>query len=40
MGTAGSLFYLKDKLPENFILMNADIVTSLDFISLTKFHKK
>ncbi len=40
MGTAGSMFYLKDRLPENFILMNADIVTSLDFQSLIKFHRK
>lgn len=40
MGTAGSLFYLKNKLPDNFILMNADIVTSLDFNSLAKFHAK
>ena len=40
MGTAGSLFYLKNKLPEHFILMNADIVTSLDFKALIKFHTK
>ena len=40
MGTAGSLYYLKDKLKKNFILMNADIITNLDFSSLINFHKK
>ena len=40
MGTAGSLYYLKDKLKKNFILMNADIITNLDFSALINFHKK
>ena len=40
MGTAGSLFYLKEKLDEDFIVMNADILTALDFSALYRFHKK
>ena len=39
MGTAG-FFLFENKLPEHFILMNADIVTSLDFKALIKFHTK
>ncbi len=40
MGTAGSLFYLRDKLKGNFILMNADIITNLNFEALINFHNK
>lgn len=40
MGTAGSLFYLKEKLDKDFIVMNADILTALDFSALYRFHKK
>ena len=40
MGTAGSLYYLKEYLDGDFILMNCDIVTTLNFSSLLEFHKK
>lgn len=40
LGTAGSLFYLKNEIAENFIVMNADIITTLDFAAFIKFHEE
>lgn len=40
MGNAGALFRLRDKLTEDFLLLNADSVFDVDFNSLVKFHKK
>lgn len=39
-GTAGSLFYLKDKINMPFIVMNSDLyVKSLDFRAMLKYHE-
>jgi dTDP-glucose pyrophosphorylase len=38
-GTAGALFLCRDKLTPNFIVCNADIVTSCNFNELLKFHQ-
>ena len=40
MGTAGALFYLKDKLKNDFLLINADVITNLNFSDLLRFHSK
>ncbi len=40
MGTAGSLYYLREYLKGDFIVMNSDIITTLNFSSLLEFHKK
>ncbi len=40
MGTAGALFYLRDKLKNDFLLINADVITNLNFSDLLKFHSK
>ena len=39
MGTAGALYYLKNDIEGNFIVMNSDILTTLSFSSLLKFHQ-
>lgn len=40
MGTAGALFFLKEKLKKDFILVNADVVTNLNFKNLIDYHIK
>ncbi|TDJ81126.1 nucleotidyltransferase family protein [Campylobacter volucris] len=40
LGTAGALSLIKQDLKESFIVMNADILTELDFNKLLKAHKK
>lgn len=40
LGTAGALFKLKDKLTEDFLLLNADAVFDIDFNRFVDFHKK
>ena len=40
LGTAGALFKLKDKLTEDFLLLNADAVFDVDFNRFVKFHKE
>ncbi len=40
MGTAGSLALLKPRPKDSFIVMNADLITELDFRALVEFHKK
>ncbi len=40
LGTAGALFYLKDKLKEDFLLLNGDIVYNVDFSRMIAFHKE
>ncbi len=40
LGTAGPLSLIKEKLNEDFIVMNGDILTDLNFTKLIKFHKK
>lgn len=40
LGNAGALFQLKDKLTDDFLLLNADAIFDIDFNRLVAFHKK
>ena len=40
LGTAGSLYYLKDKIDEDFIFLLADVFIDIDFKRMEKFHKE
>lgn len=40
LGNAGALFRLKDKLTEDFLLLNADAIFDVDFNRFVAFHKK
>ena len=40
LGTAGSLFYLKEKIKEDFILIFGDVFLSVDFNKIINFHKE
>lgn len=40
LGTAGSLYYLRDKIQEDFILIFGDVFLSVDFNKMIKFHKE
>lgn len=40
LGNAGALFKIKDKLIEDFLLLNADAIFDVDFNSFVDFHKK
>ena len=40
LGNAGALFKLKDKLTEDFLLLNADAIFDIDFKRFVAFHKK
>lgn len=39
MGNAGALFKLKNKLNEDFLLLNADVVFDIDFNRMVEYHK-
>lgn len=39
LGNAGALFKLKDKLTEDFLLLNADAIFDIDFNRFVDFHK-
>lgn len=39
LGNAGALFKLKDKLKEDFLLLNADSIFNIDFNRFVSFHK-
>lgn len=39
LGSAGALFRIKDKLTEDFLLLNADAMFNVDFNRFVKFHK-
>lgn len=39
LGNAGALFWIKDKLTEDFLLLNADAMFNVDFNRFVKFHK-
>lgn len=39
LGSAGSLFYFKDKFDDDFILIFGDLIESVDFDKMIKFHK-
>lgn len=40
LGNAGALFQLKDKLTEDFLLLNADAIFDIDFNRIVKYHKE
>ena len=40
LGNAGALFRLKDKLTENFLLLNADAIFDVDFNRFVDYHKR
>lgn len=40
LGNAGALFQIKDKLTEDFLLLNADAIFDIDFNRFVDFHKK
>ena len=40
LGTAGSLFYLKNRIDQVFFLTNSDIILHIDYKDLYIFHKK
>lgn len=40
LGNAGALFKIKDRLTEDFLLLNADAVFDVDFNRMVTFHKK
>lgn len=40
LGTAGALYYLKDKVYDDFLLINGDILFDVDFERFLKFHKE
>lgn len=40
LGTAGALFYFKDILKEDFLLLNGDIMINIDFCRFIKYHKE
>lgn len=40
LGTAGALYYLKEKLPEEFLLIYGDLIFDIDFEKFIAFHKK
>lgn len=40
MGSAGSLFYLKNKFDDDFILLFGDLIENIDFNKMLDFHKQ
>ena len=40
LGNAGALFKIKDKLSDDFLLLNADAVFDIDFIRFINYHKQ
>ncbi len=40
LGTAGALYYLKDKIQEDFLFLFGDVFLSVDFNRMLKFHKE
>lgn len=40
LGTAGALYYLKDIIKEDFLLLNGDIIFDVDFERFMDYHKK
>jgi NDP-sugar pyrophosphorylase family protein len=40
LGTAGPLTLMKEDLNEAFLMMNGDVLTSLDYSDLVNYHKK
>ncbi len=40
LGTAGALFEIKDRLSDDFLLINGDLVFSVDFKKMIAFHRE
>ena len=40
LGTAGGLGLIKNELSETFLMMNGDVLTTLDFFDLVSYHKR
>lgn len=40
LGTAGALYYLKERIQEDFILLNGDVIFDVDFERFMSFHKE
>lgn len=40
LGTAGSLYYIKDKVDDDFIVVFGDVYFNVDLIRMMEFHKK
>ena len=40
LGTAGGLYFLRNKSYENFIISNSDVLTSMNYSDLLKFHRE
>lgn len=40
LGTAGALFYLRDELREDFLLLMGDLITGVDFERFMRFHRE
>lgn len=40
LGNAGALFFLQDKLKEDFLLLNSDSIFDINFKKFIEFHKK
>ena len=40
LGTAGALYYLKDKVDEDFVFLLADVFIDIDFGKMITFHKE
>lgn len=40
LGTAGALYYLKDKIQDDFLLLNGDIIFDVDFARFLDYHRK
>ena len=40
LGTAGALYYLKEKIEDDFLLLNGDIIFSVDISRFWRYHKE
>lgn len=40
LGTAGALYYLKDEIQDDFLLLNGDIIFDVDFYRFMNYHKE
>ncbi len=40
LGTIGSVYYLKKFIKDNFILINCDVITKVQFLDMYKYHLK
>ncbi len=40
LGTAGAIYFMKNKVKNNFFVTNSDIILNIDYNDLIEFHKK